>query len=70
MTGRTDILYYHSGDLTPWPAATCAASNFGQHELSPKIDADDQIERRRHGHISSTGPHWGPLDPSLGITSL
>ena len=52
MTGRTDILYYHSGDLTPWPAAVCTTGNFEQRELSPKIDADDWIKRRRHGHIS------------------
>ena len=28
-TGRTDILYFHSGALNPWPAAACAARNYG-----------------------------------------
>ena len=23
--GQTDILYWHSGDLNPWPAAACDA---------------------------------------------
>ena len=39
--------------------------------LSPKIDADDrterQTERQRDKHISLTGPHWVPPDPSVGI---
>ena len=29
-TGRTDISYCHSGELNPWPAATCAARNYGR----------------------------------------
>ena len=33
MTGQTDvwtdILYCHSGDLTPWTAAACTARNYG-----------------------------------------
>ena len=45
--GRTDILYYHSGDLTPWPAAACAAHNYGPSEWSPNSDAEDQTERQR-----------------------
>ena len=28
VDGRTDILYCHSIDLTPWPAAACAAQNY------------------------------------------
>ena len=47
MNGRTDILYFHSGDLTPWPAATCAARNFGPRKLLSKSDADDRTERLR-----------------------
>ena len=65
-TGQTDIIYCHSGDLTPWPAAACAARNYGPREWSPKSDADDRTE----WHISSTGPHWGPSDPSVGISQI
>ena len=64
---RTDILYWHSGDLNPWPAAACAAHNYGPRKWSPKRDADDHTETQKDGHISSTGTHWVPLDPSVGI---
>ena len=33
---RTDILYCHSRDLNPWPAATCAAHNYRPHALIEK----------------------------------
>ena len=29
MDRRTDTLYCHSGDLNLWPAAACAAGNYG-----------------------------------------
>ena len=32
----TDILYYHSGDLTLWLAAACAAHNCGPRALIAK----------------------------------
>ena len=30
----------------------------------------DRTERLRDGHISSTGPHWGPLGSKVGINPL
>ena len=36
MDGQTDILYCHSGDLDPWPAAACAARNCGPRALIAK----------------------------------
>ena len=33
-------------------------------------ETDRHIDRQRDGHISSTRPHWGPLDPSVGINAL
>ena len=33
---------------------------------NPKIPADNQTYRQDEGHISSTGPHWGPTYLSLG----
>ena len=67
--GRTDILYFHSGYLNPCPAAAYAAHNYGPHKWSPKKYVDDRIERRRDRHISTTGPHWGPSYPSVGINA-
>ena len=32
MDGRTDILYFHSGDFSPWPAAAYAARNYELRE--------------------------------------
>ena len=31
---------------------------------------DVQTDVRTDGHRSSTGPHWGPSDPSVGINAL
>ena len=68
-----DILYYCSGDFTPWTADACAERNYGPHKLLPKSDMDERTERQRYrqmgGYISSTGPHWDPSDPSVGINS-
>ena len=50
----TDILYFHSGDSTPWPAATCAAHNYGPGKLSPKSDAYDLTERQMDGERKRT----------------
>ena len=51
--------------------ATCAASNYGPHKALPKSDVNNQTDRQSnremYGCICSTGPHWGLLDPSLGI---
>ena len=62
--------------LTPWPAVACDVRKLRSAPSDhTKSDADDQTERQtarqtdrqKHGHISSTGPHWGPPDPSVGI---
>ena len=44
---RTDILYCHPGDFTPWHAAACTARNYGPHGWYPKSNADDRTERQR-----------------------
>ena len=77
MDRWTDILYCHSGYLTLWHTAICTARNYRTHKLSPKIDAYKQTERQierdayrpTYRYISSTGPHWVPLDPSAGINA-
>ena len=44
------------------------AHNYGPRFYDrQKSDADGQTERQTDRHISSTGPHWGPSDPSVGI---
>ena len=74
-TGRTDILYWHSGYLNPWPVAACAAHNYGLHECWPEIDAgkptDANTERQRYIETGTrthnlnwtplgySGPQWG-----------
>ena len=70
MDGQTDILYWHLGDLNPWSSAACATRNYGPCKWSPKIDVDNRTERWRDGHIISTGPHWYPLYPIVGINVL
>ena len=53
-----DILYCHSGDLTPWPMAACAEHNYRLQECSPKIDTDDPANI-----YTETGTHklyWAP----------
>ena len=112
--GRTDILYWYSGDLNPWPAAACTVRNYEPREwtfiddlkpfFKPKFQYNlfiyfslfysrlwkksflkiitsvnvnstgrtndrqkaTQTTPRTDGHISSTGPHWGPSVPILG----
>ena len=76
--GRTDVrtdgqTYYTTVYIIlrkPWPASACAARNCGPGECLPKSDTDKTAEREKrrriHGHISLTGPHWDPLDPSVG----
>ena len=67
MTIRTEILYCHSGDFNPCPAAACAARNYGPRKWLPKIDADDltdrQTETRTHkldwNPPGSFGPQCG-----------
>ena len=64
---KARISYFHSGDLTLWPAAERTACNYGTYYFFPKSDADNQKERWTVRHIISTGPHWGPEDPSVDI---
>ena len=70
-TGQTDIFYWHSGYLIPWPEAACVALNYGPHKWSPKSDTDNRIERQRcietYGHIILTEPRFVTLDTSVGI---
>ena len=73
-TGRTDGQTYYTATQRIWtrglrPDALRAIMS---HALwSPKSDVDDQKERHRDRqtdrHIISTGIHWVPLDPSVGI---
>ena len=53
---RTDILYFHSGDLTTWPATASAARNYGLCALMakkrhgcPDREKERKRERRRDG---------------------
>ena len=46
-TVRTDILYFHSGDLNLWSAAACAVYNYKLRKWSPKTEADDRTQRQR-----------------------
>ena len=48
--GLEDILYYRSGDLKPWPAAACAACNYGLRAMISKIITDDQKKRYIERH--------------------
>ena len=74
MNGLTEILYYHSGDLNPRPAAACAARNYGpqfyDHKKATRKNRQRDIEIKihtdRHRNRNRDGPHWGPSDPSLG----
>ena len=48
--GRTDILYFHSGYLSPWPAAVCAARNYRLRALITKnqcvqLDRETEIQK-------------------------
>ena len=57
VTGRqTDILYCHSGYLNEW-FSIMGRENYCQMATRKTRQGDI--------HISSTGPHWGPSDPSL-----
>ena len=51
--------------------ATCAAHNYRRHECSPKSEVDYQTgihkDRDMYGRMGSSGLHWGPLDPCMGI---
>ena len=74
MTGRTDLLYFHSDYPTLCPAAACAAKNYGVRDFFPKSNTDEskyrKTERQRtkqtYRHIILTGPHWVPSDPIWG----
>ena len=59
-----------------YPAAACAARSYGQHDLiakkkcrRPYRDTDGEMERQADRNLILTGPHWGPLDPSVEINS-
>ena len=41
-----------------------------QRDRQRDRDTERQRHRQTDGHISSTGPHWGPLDPSVEETYL
>ena len=60
---RTDILYYHSGDLNPWPVPHTMHAITGRKNYHQKAT---QTARQTEIHIISTGTHWGPLESSLG----
>ena len=73
-TVRTDILYSHARYLNPWSAAAWTARNMGCGNVHQKAtQTTGQIERQKYretdGHTNLTGPHWVPLEPSLGINT-
>ena len=66
--GQYDILYCHSGDLTPSPMDACDVRNYGPRTLIAKkkcVRPDINIDRHIYRHISLSGPHCGPEDPSV-----
>ena len=48
-----------------WPAQTIYKKRRGQIDRQMDIEKD----RKRHGHICSTGPHWSPTETSVGINT-
>ena len=62
-----DILYWHSSYLKPCPMAACAARNYRlRFDRQKATQTNIHRERQRHRPIISTGPHGGPLNPSVG----
>ena len=59
MDRHTDILYCHSGNLNPWPAAACAARNYGPRKCLSKVDVDDRTKRLRDRETYNID--WTPL---------
>ena len=88
--GRTDrqmdILYFHSGDLTQWPASAYAAHNYRPHALIVKnnmenrietqieIQRDKETDRLTHNldwtPLGSSGPQCHKMYCSAGPTHL
>ena len=69
MDGQTDILYFHSEDLAPWPAAAFAARNyrplFYDHQKATRTTIQRDIEKDIQTHklnwtpLGSSGPQCG-----------
>ena len=80
MEGRMDILYFHSVDLTQWPADACAAQNNRLHFYYHQKETWATIQRDRERdiktdinterHILLTRTHCGHSDHSVVINAL
>ena len=54
-----------------WHVFAYAVHNYRPHALITNTDVDDredrETDRQTEGHISSNVPHWGFMEPSVGI---